>query len=403
MANTLSALNPEYWSKRVQYLLKNTLVANEICNYEEQSTMKNGDVVHRTIPTDITVNDYSAGSDVTVQDQAVTDETLSIDISKEVSTYYDMNEMKQNSLDYINQFFIDRAAYRLRDEMDARVLREIENAVVDFDDGDIGGTDGNGIAITKDNCEEVFSESWAKLSEQGVEKDKPRVAVVTPSVAAKMRSSNILNGYDRADQSLAEWFLSKNYQGKYLGWNVYESQNVSHKTVITYTGQPSADDAFDVAGVTFTFVASPSSAGDVDIGADADGSYANLAAAINGGAWAGSTYIALSTANRNTLTKLNVVATQDATANTLSIVTAGKATVQENESDPLDNATTSSTVALCYLARQGATDMVAQFQPTVQKNKAPLRNGYFFILWNLYGIKTFDEGTNRMIELNVNA
>jgi hypothetical protein len=37
MANNAAAFIPELWSKRLQILTKNQLVAKEICSFEEQS------------------------------------------------------------------------------------------------------------------------------------------------------------------------------------------------------------------------------------------------------------------------------------------------------------------------------------------------------------------------------
>jgi hypothetical protein len=37
MANSTAAFIPELWSKRLQILTKNQLVAKEICSFEEQA------------------------------------------------------------------------------------------------------------------------------------------------------------------------------------------------------------------------------------------------------------------------------------------------------------------------------------------------------------------------------
>jgi len=58
-------------------------------------------------------------------------------------------------------------------------------------------------------------------------------------------------------------------------------------------------------------------------------------------------------------------------------------------------------VAHCELGRKGAVDMVVQIDPKVQKNKVPNKTGYNFIIYDLYGVKTFDEGKYRMLDLRV--
>ena len=47
MANNLVYFSPEYWSKRIQFLLEKNLVAREIANYEEQPLLQDWYRVHR--------------------------------------------------------------------------------------------------------------------------------------------------------------------------------------------------------------------------------------------------------------------------------------------------------------------------------------------------------------------
>lgn len=82
---------------------------------------------------------------------------------------------------------------------------------------------------------------------------------------------------------------------------------------LTATGNFQANDAVTIGAVQYTFVASPSSANDVDLGADLATSLSNLAAAINGTGVAGTTY--------GSGTVANAAVTATATATTL-VVTA---------------------------------------------------------------------------------
>lgn len=110
-----------------------------------------------------------------------------------------------------------------------------------------------------------------------------------------------------------------------------------------------------------------------------------MAAAINGGAGAGTAYIELSAANRATLTKNRVAATS--TATTLTVTSAGLLAATET----LTNVTASDIVVKCLAERRGAIDMVVQRFPELQINKVQDKLGYNFITYDLYGIKTFQE------------
>jgi hypothetical protein len=127
MGNNLSAFTPEYWSARTQRLLKKKLIAREIANFEEQSTLRDGDMVHRPYYSDVVVNDYTKGVDVTVQDVSATDEYLVVNKSKEVTVYIDAIDVKQNKYDAANKY-IDRMTYALKKDIDGAFLKEVLNA-----------------------------------------------------------------------------------------------------------------------------------------------------------------------------------------------------------------------------------------------------------------------------------
>jgi len=86
---------------------------------------------------------------------------------------------------------------------------------------------------------------------------------------------------------------------------------------VTVTGNFSADDELTIGDDTYTFKAAPSSAYEVDLGADAEESLSNLAAAINGTGTAGTTYGTGTAANDD------VSATSTATTLVVTARTAG--------------------------------------------------------------------------------
>jgi hypothetical protein len=99
---------------------------------------------------------------------------------------------------------------------------------------------------------------------------------------------------------------------------------------LTTTGNFTANDEVTIGSITYTFVASPSSAYDVDLGASAAISLSNLAAAINGTGTAGTEYAA------GTLPNASVSAV--ATATTLVVTakaggTAGNSVVFTEDTD----------------------------------------------------------------------
>jgi flagellin len=88
---------------------------------------------------------------------------------------------------------------------------------------------------------------------------------------------------------------------------------------LTAIGQPTANDTVTIGAKTYKFVASVSAANDVAIGGSVTATLANLAAAINGGAGAGTAYGTGTTAN----TGVTAVAAGSTVA--LTAITAGAA------------------------------------------------------------------------------
>ncbi len=389
----MTAFFPEYWSRRQQAVLRKTLVMRDVVSMAEQATLSNGDVVHRPYrgSNALSANDYTRGTDVTPQDVTPTDESLTVNVEKEVTTYLDLLDKKQSAYGFDR--YIDDAAYVLRNSVDGDTLDEIASAFSTVDDGDIGGTAGTAITLSTSNVINTFSTAQEKLLNNNVEMDRPWYAVISPRVANTIQQSAIASGFNLADTT-----FKNGYAGAFLNWKIKVSNNVRHTASFNIATNPSEGDTVVINGVTFTFNATPSGAGSVDIGGTAAASVDNLVLAINNGA-VGSTYIQLSTPDRNKLKNDRVVATDGTT--TLDLTSSGQMTLSETFTDTTDNV--GAQTAHNYLARQGATDLVMQIAPTVQKNKAPLQTGDNFLSYMLYGIKTFDEGTDRMIDLQTIA
>jgi len=139
MTNNAAAFIPEQWSRRIQYLTRNALVATQICSFEEKADLKYGDRIHRPYPNDLVVNDYTKYTDTVQQDIDGTDEYLDIDQFKEISFAIDEIDEMQSKYDLENSY-VERAAYRLANDVDGNVLAEVANANVTCDGSDIGSS-----------------------------------------------------------------------------------------------------------------------------------------------------------------------------------------------------------------------------------------------------------------------
>lgn len=385
MWNNAAAFIPELWSKRLQILTKNQLVAKEICSFEEQAWLSYGDTVHRPYANDLAVNDYVKYTDTTAQDLIGTDEYLSINKSKEISFSIDEIDDIQSKYD-LEDNYVSRAAYRLANDMDRTVLSEVSNAFSTYNNS------GSAWSLTTANCLSVFMDAWATLAANGCEMDKTRALVVSPKSASVIAQTVIGNWFNLADLA-----LRNGYAGDFAGYKVYVSNNLKTTNTITLD-TVIATDAVTIAWVTFTFVATVwSTAGNVLKWASDSAAAANLVAAINGTTWAWTTYVEVSAADRAKLK--NAWVSASASWAVITIVSGGKAIISTEDT----TITVGSAKEYAMLCRPGAIDMVMQKGIAVRKTPLAKQKADYFIISCLYGVKTFKEWEERMVAIEIAA
>lgn len=192
-------------------------------------------------------------------------------------------------------------------------IATLEGAGNTVDNGGLtGANDGNWIALSSTNADEVAATVMQKLQEQNATGFTPYM-MMRPKDAKQFGLYAMNSGNAVADQTILGGFKRSNF----FGFDIYVTNDVPHSTTVVGTSVI-ATDVLTVAGVAFTFNASPSVAGHVDVGGSDTVSLENLAAAINGGAGSGTAYFEISAANRAILKALNLKASVSGT--TLTIV-----------------------------------------------------------------------------------
>ena len=385
MANNLDAFSPEYRSARTQRLLKKKLIAREIASMEEQATLRDGDMVHRPYYSDVVVNNYTKGVDVTVQDVSAIDEYLVVNKSKEATVYIDEIDVKQNKYDAANKY-IDRMTYALKKDIDGAFLQEVLNAEYSMDDGDMWGTPGNPVTVSVANAFKLFTLTEAKMNANDIEDTKPWFFVITPDVKANIQQTNLVNGFQQADAALRGTLKGMGYLGTWGNFNIFVSNNVAHSNLVTVSSLAAAD-TLTINGVTITFAAAPAAAG------ECKPTLAALKGMINGVMATAGDYVEFDAADRAKLLAVNAKAIDDGTD--VTIVTAGHVAYSQS------GVTLGGEIAHCWAGQYGCSDMVIQKDVAVQKNKEPKKTGYNYLCWTLYGIKTFTEGAKRCIDVLV--
>lgn len=302
---------------------------NEIFNWANTKytgTLKqSGDTVTvQTIPNTTYSHNVTAGADMTATDFAITDSDLTIDKAAQFMRNIKNIEQIQSNLD-LQSKLTERMSDEEANVMDRYTASFVHSALAANQEN----AAGTPVALTKTNVEAQIELMRVNLAEQNAFNEA--ALFVDPSVHSLLRQSSNYTGFSDG------MMVRKNgVVGEYAGFKLIETNNLPYVNRLSMATEPTADDTVVIQGVTFTFKAVPSAAGEVDLGGSAAVSQANLVAAINGGSGAGTAYIALDAADRETL--LNYGITAGDFAADVSIVTANRTfTTAETFTDGTDS------------------------------------------------------------------
>lgn len=401
MANDVSPSFPEYWSRRMQRKHNKTDRYRAIVSMEETGTLKRGDKVHRPYRSAFQVNDLGSTGSYTRQDIEDTDDSLTIDQEKEVSFYIrEIDEIQSNYK--TRNLYADDAAIKLSNQIDGQVFGEYDQATSTVDDGDLGGTDGNGFTISQNNVLQVFTVAGRKLTALDVDEDK-RIAFISPEFREKLIL--YLGGKESA---LGDKSGVRGHIGHYMGFDLYLTTALAWSGRLEFGTLPTDGETIVINGVTLTFKDSiGTAAGNVHIGASTAAVALDiLVASINApgtsvaeGAAAG--FVALSAANQRLLN--NVVATDEGTYMTLKVTGKSYIAVSETLSAVADIWTTTKQIQHNLFGRKGAIDLVIQKYPNM---KIKDRDGYIgvdVVTWTVFGIETFEEGKDELVDVQIRS
>jgi hypothetical protein len=400
MANALTAFNPKYWSKRMQMIHEKEVVYRAICNFEEREVLSDGDTVARPYRSAMVAQTYVKGTAVTIQDVSATEETLVVNVAKIVPFYVDDLDRIQNKWNTVDAFAED-ASNDLYQIVDGDVLGEYDQATSVLDNYDFGGTLGDGLTITTSNILQVFARASKKLDALNI-KAKDRFAVISPQL------KQVLVEYLGGKESLLGDSTGENGNiGRYGGFELYVSNALGWSASLAFGTNPTADDTVVINGVTFTFKATPAAAGQVDIGADAAASLVLLVAAVNNtngyaaGAGAAAAYFEVTAADRAKLA--GVTATNATSAMTLKGEGVSYLVVSETLTAAADIWTLAKQIQHNLFGQKKAIDLVIQKAPSVEFRMVENKLGRNVLPWVLYGLKTFNEGKPRLVDVKMRS
>ena len=399
-------------SNRMQIVRYSNPVYAAQASFEERANLEKGQSVVRPTFGRLYAEDYSRGTDMTEQNYSEGSETLTISSTPSLLLPVDDFDAIQHKSSIQDKLAKD-GMRAINKKIDADYLGEVANATSTVDASDFGGTSGEGITLDSSNVLRIFPIVARKLKLRNVEivgmgDERPDFGNMKPM--GKGAFAN-LNPYFSEQMTFAlatretvdgDMVGKNGYKATYFNFDTFETTNGYWTGVLNLAATPTDGDTVVINGVTFTFKTTlGSTAGNVLIGGSADVARANLAALINAPGTTTANGVALSTANQRLLARMT--ATNDNTANTLTLAAEGYGYVVVSET--LTDATDawSNKISHHMFGQKGAVDMVLQDAIKVAVSDIPKQHGKYIKPRCLYGLKTFTEGADALVNVKINT
>lgn len=380
MANSVSSLNKEQYTKTVQSLLEERLIAMDICNIRK---LESGTTLNNPRGVYMNVDSYTKYTDVTDQDVTYTNETLTINQTPIISFVYDAVDRLDNSYDAV-AIEAPKAAYRIKQDIEGNLFNEYSNA---------GSAAAATVTLSTSNVVSTYGDGYATLTNAGVDSDNI-VAVVDPFQLNMIGQGALGNTFNVADES-----YRRGYKGEFQNMRLYVSTNLTASYTLDLATNPTADDTITINGVVLTAKAVPSAAGEFDIGASADATAANIILAINGtGTPGATTYIEVSASDR---AKLEGITATDGT----DLITIESKRGYKVVSTSMTAAANDFQAVVIHniLMEKGAIDFAMQKEVSLKTQDVHKQLATRYMTWTRYGIKTFTQGAERMYDLPIQS
>jgi len=381
MANSVSALNKQKYTKTVQALLEETLVAMDLANTTLMADMPDGNTINFPRPEFQNVQSYTKYTDVTDQDLNFSNETLTINKTPIVTFVYDDVDNLDNGYDVVASA-APKAAFRIKQDIEGNFFNEYSNA---------GTTADSTVTLSTSNVVSTYGDAYASLLNDGVDGSNI-VAVIDPYQLSMIGQGALGNTFNTADVS-----YKKGYRGEFQNMSIVVSTNLTTTATLDFGTEPTANDTVTIGGVVFTFVAAPAVAWDVDLSGTAATTLDNLILAINGtGTPGASTYIELSTSDRAKMEGITAVdGTTDMTLTSLRWY--------KKLSTSMTAAADDWGVVTIYnlIMERGAINLVMQKEVSLKVQDVQKQLWTRYMTWARYGLKTFAEGAERMYSLPI--
>lgn len=396
---SLTDFRPEF-DNAYQEIFQKVIVSKEIMNTRFESKLRFGESVER-VSYDISavyVRDVTRGSASTIDTITDSAELLNINLEKEAVFHISDGEVTQAGPLNPGEVIGGKIAHKVALDLDGRCFAEVQNAANTFDNGDLTtlASTGTPITLSSTTVPQMTTRMAAKLRYAENQEVSTNMALVVDAYAAADVEQYLMG----KDIDIAGSVFKNGYAGVVRNATMYVSEALLGEAVLGLATQPTANDTITVNGLTYTFVASPSAEGDVDLGANVAETRDHLVNALNGdSASAGTDYIAWTGSDLNTFTALNMTATESSDDVVIECIGSGRLIVSETLTDGTD--AWDKNFIHAYFGKKGAIDLVVQDMAPVDMRKTDDRRGTNVFSSYLAGIRTFTDGSKKFLDVHI--
>ena len=395
----LRSLDKEYWSAEMQKTLFVENTAVFLADYEPSRVLTaDGRKFHKPIISKPATGTYVPYTDATITTLDSSDQELEVDQFKYAFVEVDDTDKKQNFYDAAS-FAAMSMQKQLNNLIEQHWLSQVTSALNTVDAGSVGGVAGQNLVLDSTNAVQMFTAAHTKLDMQ----DAPfaeRYAIVGAHTVGVLRQ--VKGG---RETQLGDSVLANGIIGPWQGWTVVQNNNLPYSASLELATNPTADDTFTIAGVTFTAKAVPAAAGEFDIGADAAATRVIMVNAINGSATGKNSatgYFEISSENRFVLSEKRKVVAVDNIAGTQIDITGFGDIVVATDMTAAGNVWSAQLQHSVFMVR-GAIDLAVQMPASVEVTRKEKGFADYIKSLEMFKAKAFDDGARVLVDVKIDA
>ncbi len=405
--NSFSTMIEEAFSSGFQDVLQKILVAEKIRGTEADSALKaGGDTYNKPYIPRGNTQSYSDGTGVTKQSFTATNETLTLDqknVYNFILDYTDLRQQKRRGA-LLAKMALD-AMQELATLVDGEFFYRYQDADYKYGSGGITTSSTvSGFTLSASNVLSSFQTVMSHLLDHtgGL---NSHFLVVDAYHMGLITQAAIGNTFATSDRAWANGYI-----GDLLGYKIYVSNNLSSEVSLTMTDVGVAAETLMFNETTLTWDATGGTEGMIHVCDSATNEAINIAAVLNAPGTdisyaAGTGYDAFTDqANLHNLS--GFVATNPSAGVVLIKSKRGRITLG---TAAITNGSFGTQVTHALAGQKGAIDLAYQEKGKLFVNQNPTDSSGNTLLatehnyLTMHGIKTFDDGDARIVDIQINV